>query len=472
MSVKKPSPKFCSLEVQVRRTIRKNNMITAGEHVLVAVSGGADSIALLICLHKLAPHLGISLTAAHLNHRIRGAEADDDEEFVRRMCSDLAIPFVSEAMEVKQLADEAKQNLEEFARRKRYDFLRSTAHRIGAQKIAVGHSLNDQAETALFRFIRGSGIEGLSGIHPIVDDLVIRPLLECTRDSIRQYLKEQRIAYREDSTNADLRYARNRIRRELLPYLENNFNPRLASTIAREAGLARETWSFIEAQAMEAFNRLHCRIANGISIKVKGLLELHAALQKQVLRQALKACQGSLSGITAIHIQNLLSICATEHSGDQIKLPRGSMAVRQFEDLLLLKRPLETCPEFNYRLDIPGKCHIAEIGAWLQSTICSAPDLKAMKGKRFMQAFLKPSHLPQSLTIRSRMPGDRYGGSGHRKVKKMLIDGKIPQSQRSALPMVTTGDSVIWIPGFRPARGYESSPESKNSVRIELIRNE
>jgi tRNA(Ile)-lysidine synthase len=472
MSAQQPLPKYRLLENQVRRTIKKNNMVTPGEQVLVAVSGGADSIALLVCLHNLTSHLGISLAVAHLNHCIRGAEADDDEEFVRRMCADLDLSFVSETMEIKRLADEAKQNLEEFARRERYDFLRRTAYRIGAQKIAVGHNLNDQAETALFRFIRGSGIEGLSGIYPVVDGLIIRPLLECTRDTIRQYLKQQGIGYREDSSNADLRHARNRIRKELLPYLEGNFNPRLTSTIAREACLARETWSFIESQAVEAFTRLHCRIKNGISIKIKNLLELHEALQKQVLRQALKVFQGSLRGITSIHIQNLLSICAPEHSGDRILLPRGIIAVRQFEELLLLRHPLEKCPAFVYHLDIPGQCQIAEINALLQSTVCSAPALKTMKEKRTMQAFLEASALPQSLTVRSRMPGDRYGGPGHRKVKKMLIDKKIPQSLRAALPMVLAGDSIIWIPGFRPARGFESSPESKNCICIDIIRNE
>jgi tRNA(Ile)-lysidine synthase len=258
----------------------------------------------------------------------------------------------------------------------------------------------------------------------------------------------------------------------LLPYLEGNFNPRLTSTIAREACLARETWSFIESQAAEAFTKLHCRIGNGISIKINNLLELHEALQKQVLRQALKVFQGSLRGITSVHIQNLLSICAPEHSGDLIRLPRGIIAVRQFEELLLLRHPPEKCPAFVYHLDIPGQCRIAEISASFQSTVCNAPDLKTMKEKQSMQAFLEPSALPQSLTIRSRMPGDRYGGPGHRKVKKMLIDRKIPQSQRSAMPMVLAGDCIIWIPGFRPVRDFESSPESKNCIRIELRRNQ
>ena len=175
MPVKELSDKLRPLEIRVRKTIQNHNMLTPGDHVLVAVSGGADSVALLLCLHKLARELHISLSIAHLNHRIRGLEGDADEDFVRRLSADLKLPFFSEIIEVKRKAAAAKENLEELARLTRYDFLRRTARRIGAQKIAVGHTLNDQAETVLFRFIRGSGIEGLSAIHPVVEGLVIRP---------------------------------------------------------------------------------------------------------------------------------------------------------------------------------------------------------------------------------------------------------------------------------------------------------
>jgi tRNA(Ile)-lysidine synthase len=469
MPTLKPSAKFHPLEIQVRKTMAQFAMLVPGEHVLVAVSGGADSTALLVCLHKFAPRFPFSLTAAHLNHRIRGAEADEDQDFVRQMCASLGIPFVSEIIEVKQQAAEAKQNLEEFARSVRYDFLRRVANQVKAQKIAVGHNLNDQAETVLFRLIRGSGLEGLSSIHPVVDGIVIRPLLECTRDSIRQYLNQGSIPYREDSSNTDSRYARNRIRRELLPYLEESFNPQLARILAREAFLARETWSFIESLAEEAYRSLYRRIDNGIGLKVDNLLKLHPALQKQVLRQALKACLGSLRGIDSIHIQNILSLCATGCSGDHIRMPHGSMVVRQFDSLQILAHPSPANPSYACRLEIPGQCRIPEINATFRCTTCSAPNPKMMRAQCSNKAYLEPSHLPQALLIRSRMPGDRYGGSGHRKVKKMLIDNKIPQLQRSALPMIVAGNDVIWIPGFRPARNYEATPESSNCLQVEML---
>jgi tRNA(Ile)-lysidine synthase len=465
----KPSAKFHPLEIQVRKTTAQFNMLTPGEHVLVAVSGGADSTALLFCLNKFASSFPFSLTVAHLNHRIRGAEADEDQDFVRQMCESLGIPFVSEIIEVKQRAAEAKQNLEEFARSIRYEFLRRVAECVQAQKIAVGHNLNDQAETVLFRLIRGSSLEGLSSIHPVIGGIVIRPLLDCSRDSIRQYLNQQNIPYREDSSNTDLRYARNRIRRELLPYLEKSFNPQLAPILAREAFLARETWSFIESLAEEAYQSLHCRIDNGILLKVDNLLKLHPALQKQVVRQALKACLGSLRGIGSIHIENILSLCATGRSGDHIQIPHGSMVIRQFDSLQIMTHSSPANPSYACRLEIPGQCRIPEISATFRCTICSAPDRKMMRAHCSNKAYLEPSRLPQTLLIRSRLPGDRYGGLGHRKVKKMMIDNKIPQLQRAALPMIVSGNDIIWIPGFRPARNYEAMPESSICLQVEML---
>jgi tRNA(Ile)-lysidine synthase len=469
MPVSELSHKFHPLEIQVRKTLQRHKMLASGESVLVAVSGGADSVALLLCLHKLAPELNLTLSIAHLNHGIRGPEGDADEEFVRHTSELLQHPFYSETINVKQQADSTRQNLEELARQTRYDFLQRTARRIGAAKIAVGHTLNDQAETILFRLIRGSGIEGLAAIHPIVAGLLIRPLLECSRDSILDYLKQRGSSHREDSTNKDVHYARNRIRLDLLPYLQKHFNPQVVSTLAQEAFLTREAWSFIESEAMRAFENLDCRRHEGIVMNICGLLELHPVLQKEVLRKALAESLGSLRGITHRHIDSILSLCSTGCSGDQIQLPKGNTAIRQFNDLLLQTHPVEPELSFIYRLDVPGECRIAETGARFRATVCSTPDLKTRKEDRFRQAYLEASILPGFLTVRTRKPGDRYGGPGHRKVKKMLIDGKVPSLQRLGLPMVVAGNDVIWMPGFRPARSFEVHPESRICVAVEVI---
>jgi tRNA(Ile)-lysidine synthase len=454
------------LEIQIRKTIREYNMLAPGERVLIAVSGGADSTALLLCLNRLAPELNISIVVAHLNHRIRGEEGDADQDFVRRMSLRMDLPFISETIEVKRQALETKENLEQLARQARYGFLRKAASTMNAQKIAVGHTRNDQAETVLIRFLRGSGIQGLSAIHPVLGGLVVRPLLECTRADIIKYLKEQEASYREDSTNKDLSYTRNRIRQELLPCLEEKYNPQLVRTLSRMAQMASETWSFMESEAKSVFENIHQKVDGGISLPAAEIAGFHPALQKQVLRFALKACLGSLSNITSQHIDSILLLCGKGQSGSQVPMPNKGIVIRQFDHIILLKYKHLSVPEFSCILNVPGQCLVPEIGAVFTAKFCQMPQ-ERLKGNS-TQAFLDPSVLPKILTIRSKAPGDRYGGPSHRKVKKMLIDRKIPLAQRLFLPMVVAGSNVIWIPGFRPARGYEAKSGSEMCVALDF----
>ncbi len=465
MRIGKPKSKLASLEKRVLETIRTYRMLAPGEHAVVAVSGGADSTALLLCLHALIPLLGCNLTVAHLNHRLRGEEGDEDEAFVRRLSADLGLPYESENIEVKVEAAAEKQNLEQAAREKRYDFLRRVAEKSGAQKIAVGHTRNDQAETVLFRFLRGSGVEGLSAIHPVVNDRVIRPLFECSRDRILQYLKQRECGYREDSSNTDLRYSRNRIRLELVPYLEKHFNPSLVPTLAREALLMRETWSYVQSKATQAFSAMVHSVEDGIVMKIEEIAALHPALQKQVLRCALRHCLGSLKGISLVHVESILSLCRHSQSGGRILLPHNAVAIREFDDLRLLRNTPAADTGFRYELEIPGYCYVAEAHGEFRAEIVRSSDYQA--GKDFgVCAFLKPSLLDKTLVIRSRRSGDRYGGAKCRKVKKMLIDAKIPLTRRNALPMVVSGSDVIWIPGFRPAWPYRPRNSSETLLMI------
>ncbi len=458
--------KLLPLERLVQRTIAQHGMLSPGAGVLAAVSGGADSMALLCCLQRLVGEWDISLSAAHLNHRLRGEESDKDAEFVRSTCGELGIPFYLEVVEVGQKAARARRNLEEVAREVRYDFLRRTALEIGAQRIALGHTLDDQAETVLMRFLRGSGTDGLSAIYPVVDGLIIRPLLGCSRRNILNYLHVRGVSHREDSSNLDMAYRRNRVRHELIPYLEKHFNPHLPATLAKEAELSREVAGYLESQARLVLDSLRVQDDEGVALPVQSIRELHPAMQKLVVRLALKEVRGDLRDIAAAHIGEILDLCGLSQSGRRAVLP-GAVVLRQFKNLVILPElPLpKSMP--TYDLPIPGRCVVAEAQLEFVASMDSlVPDAESVRRDR-SRAVLDPSTLPPTLTIRSRLPGDRYGGPRHRKVKKMLIDAKVPLLQRDCLPVVLARDTVVWIPGFAPVKHYIARPDSGRCVVIE-----
>jgi tRNA(Ile)-lysidine synthase len=460
----KNRPKLAILELQVLRTIRKYAMLESGEHVLVAASGGADSTALLLCLHDLAPLMSLRLSVAHLHHGLRGAEADEDADFIRRMSEDLGLPFLSECADLRARADASGGNLEEVAREARYEFLRRTANRIGAGKVATGHSLNDQAETALFRWLRGSGPGGLAGIRAVVDGRLIRPLIACSRQQILDFLAERKAAYREDSSNRDLHYRRNRIRHELIPYLETHFNPRLIATISREAGIAQETNDFVESFAGREFGRLRVLLPGGVALKPSELLELHPAVQRLVIRHALREVLGSLRGIGIVHTEAVLRLCDPGRGGQRIDLPGGIQARRDLDWLELEIHTPAVEPGFQYELVWPGRCRVSEAGLVFTASLEEHPP--ASPSGAVDAAVLDPEALPATLILRSRLPGDRYGGPGHRKVKKMLLAARISLPARARLPVVAAGQAVIWIPGFKPAKFFGAKPDSRRCVLL------
>ena len=461
------SARLLPLERKVCSTMDKYGMIHPGERILVGVSGGADSTALLFCLHRLAPQFGLSLVVGHLNHRLRGREADEDEQFVRDLALEAGLTSVTEESDVKGLAAREKLNLEDAARRARYDFLRRTAARLGCEKIAVGHNLNDQAESVLIRFLRGSGPDGLSGIHPVLDNLVIRPLLDCSRPEIEAYLRTLGRSYRDDSSNKELSLRRNRVRRELLPYLQQHFNPRVLETLARSAARARDIAGYLGREAGLAFQAIRKDSGPGsVALSARGLGELHPALRASVIRRAVSECRGSLRGISDQHVQAVIRLADSKRSGHSLDLP-GVTACLEFEALTLRRIGRDAASDFCGQLPIPGSCVVPELGLEFRATPGPWP---YRKPDRSVNAILDADRLPSSLLIRGRRAGDRYGGPGHRKVKNLLINARIPLSTRGLQPMVVAGDAVVWVPGFLPAGPFRARPGADRCVVVEVRR--
>jgi tRNA(Ile)-lysidine synthase len=452
------------VEARVITTIRKYDMLRPGEHVLIAASGGADSMALLHALVRLAPRLCLQLTGAHLNHGIRGTEADADQRFVQEACAAQNIPFITETVRL-----DGRGNLEALARRARYDFLRRVAAERRADKIAVGHTINDQAETVLLRLFRGSGTGGLGAIHPVVDGVIIRPLLECTRSQVVRYLQSLGVPHCEDSTNRNLTYRRNRARLELIPYLEAHFNPRVVETLARHAEIARESQGYLEDSAGQCYLALRRRLPDGVAVPVAGLFAAHVAARKLLVRQAIFESLGSRTGVTTVHVDDILEMCRRNAGGRRIVLPGGVTALLQSGQLLILRRTDDRPEQFCRELRIPGECPIPEIGIRLVASLRDPPFDASRDGSNSNSALLDSAGIPPILTVRSRLPGDRYGGPPHGKVKKLLINAKVPKTDRARLAMVATGEAVIWIPGFRPAKSFAVRSDSSRCIELRAL---
>jgi len=465
-------PRLEPLERKVHRTIRRFDMIRPGERVLVALSGGADSTALLLVLERLAPLLGATLAAAHLDHRLRGEDSDEDARFVAALAAGRGVALVSETLDVKRAAAARRRNLEETAREARADFLRRAAEATAAGRIALGHTLNDQAETVLMRLLRGSGTAGLAAIHPVLDGLFIRPLIETSRAEIVRYLESRGASWREDASNRDLRFRRNRVRAELIPYLERHLNPKALEALGRHAASAREEADFLDSAARAAYASLAQPSGGGVSLRVSGLAGLHPALRKLVLRLALVESRGSLRAVTARHIDALLGLCRPGRSGRRIELPGGAGALRQFDRLVLrvLRPAAAPAVPFRYQLEIPGTVRVPEAGLELTARVVPGPGGAGEPERGVERACLDADLLPPALTVRSRLPGDVYGRASSRKVKKLLIDSRIPRDARDTLPMVAAPGGVVWIPGLPPAKSYAVRPRTVRCVILEAAR--
>lgn len=444
-------------------------MLPQGGRVLVALSGGPDSVALLHVLQTLERrgHLVVA-GVAHFNHQLRGAEADADERFCRDLAASLDVPIVAGRGDVRALAEQSGKSLEDAARVARYAFLNDAAVAVDAQAIAVGHSLDDQAETFLLRLIRGAGPAGLAGVRPRTGR-VIRPLLDVSRAELRAYAVEHGLQFRVDSSNADCGIPRNRVRLELLPHLQQ-FSPAIAETLAREAALARQDDEFLERLAIESGGLIVLQEDNGIALDAPALAALHPALASRVARTALQAAApGRFIGFQ--HIDDLLDL-AGRAEGTAVALP-GLVAVRRGARIVLGSgQPASDVNSFSVPLSIPGE---VEAAGWKVSADRSAGGSLQPLVARGDAVVVAAEPLRCPLTVRSRRPGDRFrplgmGGRG-RKLQDFLVDRKVARADRDALPLVVDRDDrIIWVVGQSVAEDFRVTAPEKGVILLKARR--
>ena len=495
---------------QMHRFILRHAMIKNGETVLVAVSGGADSLALLYGLHALHSQLNCQLHLAHLNHCLR-PDADADAEFVQQHAADLGVPCTLQCTDVPRLAKQWKLSVETAARKARYQFYEEVSTQIGATKIALGHHQDDTVETVLMNLIRGSGSTGLKGILSVRDIKLfgtackpklavksIRPLAGFTRQQIETFLASKGLVPRQDSTNTDTRYLRNRIRHALIPRLESDYNPNIKVGLSRTADVLGAESEYLDTVAREALET--CQVRDPDRIKALAPLksvvldrakfqQFHIAVQRRVLRQSFFEMSRDTGDLYFSHCEAMLSLIDGDVPNAALALPNGLRFRRVYQCLIFevntsSRSPLPVQTEsFGYPLAVPGKTFIAaldteitaELGDVLPGKMLKFPngryeaifDYEKVKG-----AFADTSSETFPLTVRNRRQGDRfqpYGMRGTKKIKDFMIDAKVPRYERDRIPMLVCGDEILWIVGYTTSDPFKIHPGTRQYLYLRYV---
>ncbi|MBN1832406.1 MAG: tRNA lysidine(34) synthetase TilS [Deltaproteobacteria bacterium] len=453
---------------KVGRTISRHRMLNPGDLCIVAVSGGADSVCLLDILNELKAALGIRLVAAHFDHGLREGEDDAETRFVRDLASSMNLPFESE--KAASLMDGASGSVEEKARDARYIFLESLREDLSAQKIAMGHHLNDQAETVLMRLLRGTGPSGLTGIPPFREKAIIRPLIDIKKEEIESYCKARDLTYKVDSSNLQKDYLRNRIRLELLPSLLE-YQPRLIEHLGRLAGILRDENAYMEGRAEDWIVRnADLRSTGEVSIPIPSFLGLPQPIRNRVIRQILRKVGKGLRRIDSRHIESVADLGKSKNSHSSLNLPNGLMVQRSYDRMVFRIGEGEELKGFHYLLDGAGTYFIEEIGQTIGLVeVEPKADLNLEGDER--TAYLDQEKLEFPLIFRNFRLGDRFvplGMTGHKKIKDFFIDLKIPVESRALIPLLVSGNQPIWIGGYRIDDRYKVTSKTKRILEVFL----
>ncbi len=454
--------------------VRHHRLMRPGDRVGVAVSGGADSVALLRLLLQARAELGIVLSVVHFNHKIRGADADADEQFVRELAFDLE--FHCGSGDTPAYARQHKLSLEAAARTLRYAFFDRLTSDSTVHRVATAHTRDDQAETVLMRFLRGSGTKGLAGIYPAVGGgiapRIVRPLLDVSRDELRAYLDRLGQAWREDTSNADVSFARNRLRHEIMPVLRQ-LNPALDETLSQTAEIARSEEEYWAEHMRCLLPKLLTQSAidnRQSAIQLAVLLAQPLALQRRLIR--------ALAGQHALrlefqHVDEVLAMARSGVSVLHLELRHGWEAVRQDQELWFRRRCQTDMEqrEYDLSLAVPGEVGVA--GRKLRAAIVTGEHLAhAGEGARATRVLLDPALAKGELRVRNWHAGDRYWPAHTRqpkKVKELLQARHIPRERKPYWPVILSGDEIVWLPGFPAPEQFRVRDTDSDALLLEEV---
>jgi len=453
-----------TLPSRVARSIREHGLFAPDDTVIVALSGGADSTALLDLLSRL-PGFSPRLVAAHLNHCLRGPESDRDEEFVRSLAARYRIPLECRRVDVKAYSQRERLNLEDAGRRARIAFLGELRQSWGAAAVALAHHADDQAETIMMRLLRGAGPSGLTGMPYRNGRSFIRPLLEVGREELVAYLTERGMTWCEDASNRDTSFLRNRIRHELFPLLKQ-YNPAIRERLATTAAVLADERHLLDQLAENVADRACTPDGDGFACAVAQLLEQPPALRRSFFRLQLKRLAGNLDHFSNRHIAALEHLLESPRPHAALNLPRDITALREYDTLILRRTPALSPPAMG-ELTIAGTGHYPlPGGASLTLTLVPAPaDVGQLPADT---ALFDPDCAPFPWRVRTFRNGDRlapFGMDGSKKVKELFIDAKVPQAKRRSIPLIFCGDTLLWVCGLRTSRLARIDDTSTRAIK-------
>lgn len=451
----------------VKKMIKEQNMLDDGDRVVVAVSGGPDSMALLHILRTLQTEYKLELFTAHVNHMFRGAEADADAEFVEEVCHIWNIPCFTAKINVPAIITERGISAQVAARDVRYNFLKHVAAITGSNKIAVGHNADDQAETILMHFLRGTGPEGLTGI-PAVRDGIIRPLLNVFRAEIEEYCRKWMIEAREDSSNNKNVYLRNRLRNGLIPCLEREYNNQLRRNLLVLGEILESEEKYWKGIIAREIQQTVFWTDEMPYISIERFGTLAQAVQRRVLRILFQKIGITNAGF--IHVEEIRKLLLTGTVGDCIELPGKWRFERQYKHVTLhteeAAQPCALCSPVL--LEVPGIVCLPGVNTVVETAVQPGYGDRQFTAKTGLFDW---ERLHKPLYIRTRQPGDRFYHTGighHKKLKEYFIDEKVPRAQRDHILLVTHGDDILWVVGYYADRRYMADETTKNTLRIEF----
>jgi tRNA(Ile)-lysidine synthase len=454
------------LEDKALSTIKRYRMLEGGERVVVSVSGGPDSLALFLLLHRIAGDLKLDLHVFHLDHMLRGPESEADARFVEELASSLGAPVRSLAVDVRKEAGDGGGSPQDAARKVRMSRLRQYASEVAADRIATGHTADDQVETFLMRVIQGAGLTGLGGIPP-VSGTVIRPLIEVWRSEVEEYCADMDVSPRCDSSNLDTSYLRNHVRLRLVPFLVSEFGGGVKEVILREVESLALDREFVAGQAAQAFD-LAGNVSGGrAGLDIPQLLSLPVSLQRGAIREAWSRVMPGKPGLAWQHVIDILDKVVAGRTGARLDLPGPVVVVREYDEVVLRTSERQTAIDVRPAvLSIPGNVRLPWAGVVIEARLVGRDEIRFVPDPAV--EYVRPDvELP--LEVREPRPGDRFhplGSAGTRKLKDFFIDIKLPRARRIRCPLVFSGGEVVWVAGHRLDERFRLRDTDREAVML------